>query len=237
MLTNNLWVVKVEKSDRRYACFDVSGEKIGNKEYFQTWDDALCNTQGGKTIFDYLMTIDLSNFDASQIPQTAFRQEMMDYSGCVTDDFVNYLASDEYDIQRKTWNTQWACKKDPGLIKMWPRDLYSVYTEWVQSTNVHNSQQLDYKKFLIHLHKLQKSPTSGIVIKQVKWKLLSSDKVKGVATVIIDVKLIKSPMQDVKPGVSNGTDTSDDNDTISTAENDLSFDSFISKMERPVKII
>lgn len=66
---NAEWVVPASHDERRWAVFDVSGARAGDKAYF----DALraeMNGDGPAALLHYLQTFDLSGFDVSKAPET-----------------------------------------------------------------------------------------------------------------------------------------------------------------------
>lgn len=77
ILTNNDFPVKIEQSDRRFAVFNMSNDKVGNTEYFinlrKTFDDE--NVK--KHFFHYLLERDISRFIPERdIPITQAKQEL-----------------------------------------------------------------------------------------------------------------------------------------------------------------
>lgn len=61
--TNNTTAIKVEQKDRRFVVFECSNELLGNKAYFDALADYFDDDTNKKAIFDYLMSIDISNVD------------------------------------------------------------------------------------------------------------------------------------------------------------------------------
>jgi len=63
-LTNNKVPVKVEKHDRRFFAYDSSNRLKNDKEFWDEWYNTyITNKNNQKTIYDYLMNIDISNTD------------------------------------------------------------------------------------------------------------------------------------------------------------------------------
>lgn len=61
--TNNTCSIRVEQKDRRYVVFECSQEMLGNKAYFDNLGSYFENPANQKAVYDYLMSIDVSNVD------------------------------------------------------------------------------------------------------------------------------------------------------------------------------
>jgi hypothetical protein len=69
MTSNNDWVVPTSEDERRYFVRDVSDAKKGDRAYWQALHAAL---DGGEVaiFLDYLLTLDLSDFEIRDAPHT-----------------------------------------------------------------------------------------------------------------------------------------------------------------------
>lgn len=77
ILTNNEFPVKVEQSDRRFAIFHVSNEKIGNDKYFKKLNEAFNDNEVKKHFYHYLLQYDIKNFNTEKdIPITDAKIEL-----------------------------------------------------------------------------------------------------------------------------------------------------------------
>lgn len=130
--TNSKWPVKVTKDDRRHFCISPSPEKIGNKEYFDNLVKSCFNDQCGRAFYDFLMSIDLSNWNPQKIPQTHFRNELIQFS----QPKVVHFLGDFVDQLSRT-------KSKDDAIKFSLKNLYREYLSWFEESGFSNHQKLD----------------------------------------------------------------------------------------------
>ncbi len=74
-LSNNNWPIKVEQSDRRFFCLELSNSKCKDSEYFNSLAHQL-NNNCANIFYNYLLKIDISNWDKLKIPDTGLRNEL-----------------------------------------------------------------------------------------------------------------------------------------------------------------
>jgi hypothetical protein len=80
MTTNADWAVPVARDDRRFAVFDVSRRRVGNRSYFRDVYAAVNNDAViGAMLFD-LLDAQLDGFEVRDIPETSARHEQMVHS-------------------------------------------------------------------------------------------------------------------------------------------------------------
>lgn len=98
VLSNETWPVKVEESDRRWAVFQVSGCKIGDREYFNRFAQSHKDNDVLRAIYHYYMNLrDVPPFmplppesdakdalkDISRADESQFLVDLMDHAnGC-----------------------------------------------------------------------------------------------------------------------------------------------------------
>jgi hypothetical protein len=77
VLSNSDWVVPAGEDERRYFAMDVSGEKIGDFEYFRKIRYEL-DHGGSEALLHYLLhEVDISGFEPRRVPETdALRSQM-----------------------------------------------------------------------------------------------------------------------------------------------------------------
>jgi len=69
--TNNDWGVSIGSSDRRFAAFEMSASKVGDKQYFKALHDWINNGGVAAALYYFLYEIDISNFNPRIIPAEA----------------------------------------------------------------------------------------------------------------------------------------------------------------------
>lgn len=69
MASNDDWVVPAGADERRYFILDVGDGKKQDKAYFRALHQAM-NQGGREALLHYLMTMDLSDYEVREIPQT-----------------------------------------------------------------------------------------------------------------------------------------------------------------------
>ncbi|GAQ86640.1 hypothetical protein KFL_003010150 [Klebsormidium nitens] len=78
--TNEEWPVKRGVDDRRYAAVEASNEKLGDKEYFTRLGNELEQPETAKRFFQYLLSLDISTWNAKLVPQTAWGEALRAHS-------------------------------------------------------------------------------------------------------------------------------------------------------------
>jgi hypothetical protein len=124
--TNNPNCVKVEKGDRRYACFEVSSVFKGDYEYFDTL--ASCMTeQGGNHFYNYFINYPKSELvELRKIPKTKLRTNLISNSISQPERFINDFLSEDYFMDER----KWLDKSEKQISK---KNLYGEYVYWCNS--------------------------------------------------------------------------------------------------------
>lgn len=78
MTTNEGCPVKVEEGSRRFMVSACSPDKIGDVAYWKKVRATLFNAEGAATIGEYLMNLDLSNFETTVLPENPYLQQIKD---------------------------------------------------------------------------------------------------------------------------------------------------------------
>lgn len=69
LTTNEDWVVPASTDERRYAVFNVSNRRIGDRQYFDALYSKMKNGEA-PAFLDYLLNYDISDFEVRDVPQT-----------------------------------------------------------------------------------------------------------------------------------------------------------------------
>ena len=111
--TNNIYACKIEQSDRRFVVFDCDNSICKNKEYFDNLISAFKTPSIIKAFYNYLMNIDLTDFDPiNERPITEAYMDMKEIPRHI--EFLNH-----YLIQKQ--NT---------IIKIQSSDFYKKFKEY-----------------------------------------------------------------------------------------------------------
>lgn len=134
MLTgNNLFSLKIEDTDRRYACFEVSNSMRGNRVY---WDN-LCNNvltdKTGLLFTTYLLLVD-SDTDIKNIPNTKIRNEIMNNSKSSSLKYLDDLVKYEYDIPNAMFIPAFKSKNGDIKYALSSKNLYLNFKDYCQYT-------------------------------------------------------------------------------------------------------
>ncbi|GAQ92246.1 hypothetical protein KFL_009560020 [Klebsormidium nitens] len=78
--TNEEWPIKREVDDRRYAAIEASNQMLGNTEYFTRLSEELEKPEMAKLFFQYLLSLDISKWNAKLVPQTAWGEALRAHS-------------------------------------------------------------------------------------------------------------------------------------------------------------
>ena len=121
--TNHSFTAKLEKGDRRYACFEVNNEYIKNYDYFDKLGDAL-NQNTGDMFYTYLLNYPEEKMvDLRRIPETNIRKQLINNSRNNVEQFISDFKDELVDMDDRSWVI-----KDEKKITS--SSLYSVYTNW-----------------------------------------------------------------------------------------------------------
>jgi hypothetical protein len=124
--TNNPNCIKVEKGDRRYACFEVSNKYKGDKKYFDNFVDVCMNDEAGNDIYNYYINTEDDDIDLRDIPETQFRKDLISNSRSPVERFIDELLNEEHNIDER----KWLDKKKITLS-----NLYEEYCMWCGFNN------------------------------------------------------------------------------------------------------
>jgi hypothetical protein len=173
ILTNNDFPVKVEQSDRRFAVFNVSNEKIGDDIYFKKLNEAFNNEDVQINFYHYLLNLDIKNFNPEkEIPETEAKTELKKESAPSPVRFAIDIIKNGI--------------KEPEL---------NFLSDTLESVDKFNTEKLYecYKNYMI-----KKCPNerllveNGFILKLNKLLNIKTNKNKGNKTTIINRNILKT---------------------------------------------
>jgi hypothetical protein len=134
--SNNEWIAPVSISDRRWIILEVSNDAKGNYKYFEQLANHIKN--GGINYFiNYLLTLDISDYNPSIIPAEALKASEVRYDNQLrTADTVTqwwshcldleYIYTDSANVETPTnWQNN-----EELIIK---KSAYAAYCEWAKA--------------------------------------------------------------------------------------------------------
>jgi hypothetical protein len=138
MSTNHQDPVKFEESDRRFMLITPSSRLL--KANWTDIHEKLNKPSWMKAIAEYLLTIDLTDWNPRNFPITEIKQDVMDLSSSAEKIFLE----------------QWVCDNDIGLVG---KDLYKLYKDYCIEQEFHYAQSsisfckkiLAYKNILYNI--------------------------------------------------------------------------------------
>ena len=99
MMSNNRMSLKIEKGDRRYACFEVSPSKKLDEEYWDIIHNETLTEETGKHFFQYLKQLpEAECVSLRRIPNTELRNSIIDNSIPSHERFFQDIKSGDYTI-------------------------------------------------------------------------------------------------------------------------------------------
>lgn len=149
--TNNNNPVKIEQGDRRYFIDDTSSRRIGDKEYFDAligyYEDE-CNL---KAIYEYLMTVDVSNVNWINDRPT-------------NDAYSSIQAMYVEPTSKFLINICKIYKQD--TLEVTGREFYEMYVKWSDLNMSSDFNVMKETSFGISMTRISKDPLSGIIKKK-----------------------------------------------------------------------
>ena len=143
--TNNPSCVKMTPAmARRTMAQEISAAKVDDKEYFENcWALAQDGT-AIQAIFDYLITLDVSQFTGEVVPQTAFMKKMKADSLTMVQQYVVDLCNgDRPNIE---------C--DHGNVASSAKSIYDDYRSYCQENGIQSKYVVIAKNFKSELESL-----------------------------------------------------------------------------------
>ena len=96
LLSNNLMSIKLERGDRRYACFEVSGHKKGDEDYWDHIHNEVLTSDTAKEFYKYLFHLKAEEkVSLRKIPKTNIRKTLIDNSIAVYEQFFEDIRKND----------------------------------------------------------------------------------------------------------------------------------------------
>jgi hypothetical protein len=128
MMSNNLMALKVERGDRRYACFNVSAEKVGDEHYWDNIHDNVLTEETAKHFFQHLRSIkDIDCVSLRKIPSTDLRESIINNSMSGYERFYNDVKEGSYEIPISAYMDEYKYKGEIFKTSYRADTLYSIY--------------------------------------------------------------------------------------------------------------
>ena len=125
MLTNHHSAVRIEKTDRRTLCLQLSNTRVGDRAYFNRLYSTMAKPEAAPAMMAWLMARDLSETCIANVPETQMKRDLCHAQRPSTErflvDYIEDLAKPE---------------------KIWCEVLYRRYTDWCGTHGENNSQAL-----------------------------------------------------------------------------------------------
>jgi hypothetical protein len=131
MMSNNVMALKIERGDRRYACFEVSDSKKGDEDFWDNIHENILTEETAKHFFQYLKQIDDKDcVSLRKIPETKLRQRMMSNSTPTHERFFTDIEQDDNEIPVNAYMDEFK-HKDITITKGLRSDtLYHLYDNY-----------------------------------------------------------------------------------------------------------
>jgi hypothetical protein len=132
LLTNDSTPVKLENGDRRYCIFNTGSNNKGNYDYWAETASLFNDDAVAGTIFAFLMSVDLTNFNVSKFPVTELREIMIDAERPTEENFLIEMASQlDGDEWRGSCNT-----------------FYQLYANWCNKYDIRPKSTISFGREL-----------------------------------------------------------------------------------------
>lgn len=134
MLSNNLLSIKIEKGDRRYACFEVSEKMKGDEEYWDYIHNEVLTEETAKHFFLYLKNYDETKLvSLRKIPNTELRDKMIANSVPSHERFFMDIKTGDYEIPKGAYIGEFTSQKELISDAFKAEVMYRLYETYCNS--------------------------------------------------------------------------------------------------------
>jgi len=133
MLSNNVMSIKLERGDRRYACFEVSNHKKGDEDFWDFVHEHVFTEDTGKHFYRFLKELpEQYRVSLRKIPKTKIRETMIANSTAIHEQFISDILTDdsEYEIPQNSYMDEFVFKDETICDGLRASMLYSLYTNY-----------------------------------------------------------------------------------------------------------
>jgi phage/plasmid-associated DNA primase len=143
-LSNHEKIVKIDKDNRRFACFEVSDKYANDFDYFEKFNELMEDDEAIQSFVNYLYRLK-SDVNIKRIPKTQLAEDMTDID--VIDEFINDI---EYGEDYKYFvHTD---KNKNKTIKFTIGQAFSSFCNFAEKSRLRN----DYNRKIFGKELLQK---------------------------------------------------------------------------------
>lgn len=125
LTTNHRHTVKLERDDRRYACFCVSEKHKQDDDYFSIFMDTLDNQNAGDNVYTYFLRYPNDEMvNLRRIPKTSFRDDLIESNKNTVERFIDCM-NESFDSNLLY---DWKGKENEDAITI--SHFYQCYKDW-----------------------------------------------------------------------------------------------------------
>ncbi len=161
--SNNDTPVKIESSDRRFVVFKCSNDRQNDTTYFAQMVKLFKDDDVIKTLYSYLMNIDISNWDS--VLHRPITEAYQDIQSANIPPMAKWLEEKYYDFNHTISMSTHSEDELLELQEMQSKELYTEYKQWLDS-NGFKKMEYNTTKFGREIGKYdgicKKRKTSGI---------------------------------------------------------------------------
>lgn len=141
-LSNNPDAIRLEASDRRYLCLEVSDKYLNNHDYFSRLRNTFNQTTGDLFYSWIIQRGDSKVVDVRKIPATQFKRDIIRQSASSSTLFLEYLTVNKDELKDEEFN---GVDED---YRVNASRFYEIYTRWCSANGERAKKQ---RKFFLDI--------------------------------------------------------------------------------------
>jgi len=158
-LSNNPDAIRLESSDRRYFCLEVSDKYVNNTKYFKDLRATFTQPNGDlfyRYILDWGIKNNLNERSHLKIPKTQFKKEIIQQSASSSNLFLDHLVEAIDELKER----EFSGVDEDGKINA--TNLYQEYERWC---NFNGEKTKKQRKFFLDIKgRIEKTRTKACII-------------------------------------------------------------------------